>query len=160
MTAGGGNRSEGRTRPLTLRGVPVPDDLDEALIRSVVHGFYDRIRCDPLLAPVFSARIAAEQWPAHLDKMCAFWSSTILRTDNYDGRPLPPHLRIAELDDAHFERWLRLFGETVRAECSPQSAAIFMDFASRIARSFRMAVAIHRGEDSTRLTDQPLAAID
>ena len=33
--------------------------IDEAMIAGVVHGFYDRVRADPLLSPVFAARLAA-----------------------------------------------------------------------------------------------------
>lgn len=144
------------SHPLTLRGVRLPNELDEAMIHDVVHGFYGRIRADDLLGPVFAARIADDQWPVHLGKMCDFWSATILRTDRYGGRPLPPHLRIEELDDSHFNRWLMLFRDTVDERCDRASAAIFFDFARRIARSFRMAVAFHRGEDSTMVAPLPI----
>lgn len=145
-------------RPLTLRGTPIPPELDEAMIRRVVHGFYDRVRADELLGPVFEARLGNEGWPEHLAKMCDFWSSLMLRTDRYAGRPMPPHLRIAEISDDHFDRWLTLFNETLAAECDPASAELFLDFALRIARSFRMAIAFHRGEDSTAIGPLPCEA--
>jgi hemoglobin len=143
---------------LTLRGNPIPRELDEDIIHAVVHGFYGHIRNDALLGPVFGARIANERWPEHLAKMCDFWSATLLRTERYAGRPLRPHLAIEELDDAHFDRWLTLFRQTVLSECTPAAAEIFLDFAHRIARSFRMAVAFHRGEDSTALAPLPIEA--
>ena len=143
-------------RPLTMGGKLIPVDLDEDLIRAVVYRFYDYIRADPLLAQVFNQRISAAEWPVHLEKMCDFWSSSLLRTDRYNGRPLPPHLNIPELDDAHFERWLSLFHQTVDELCEGETRTIFFDLARRIARSFRMAVAFHRGEDSLSIT--PLKA--
>ena len=91
------NSSAAATRPLMPNGEPLPHDFDEALIHSVVHGFYDKVRQDDLLGPVFNGRITADQWPVHLERMCDFWSSSFLRTDRYDGRPLPPHLGIPEL---------------------------------------------------------------
>lgn len=142
-------------RAILIEGIPLPEVLDEAMIHAVVHGFYDLIRKDTLLAPVFNGAIAPEDWPAHLAKMCDFWSATLLRTGRYDGRPLPPHLAIPELGEAHFHRWLSLFRETVERHCPPDVADLFLDRALRIAHSFRLAIAFHRGEDSTAI--QPIS---
>ena len=133
---------------IIIDGVPLPDMLDENMVRSVVHGFYDAIRSDDLLGPVFTNQIADDAWPRHLAKMCDFWSATLLRTDRYDGRPLPPHLAIPGLDERHFRRWLQLFRLTVRLICPPEVAALFMSRALRIAHSFRLAIAFHRGEST------------
>jgi len=133
---------------MLVDGRPLPEALDETMIRAVVDDFYAAVRRDPLIGPVFDAAIAPDEWPAHLDKLCAFWSATLLRTDRYDGRPLPPHLRIPGLGEAHFRRWLSLFRDTVRRLCPEDVAALFMDRALRIAHSFRLAVAFNRGEDT------------
>jgi hemoglobin len=125
---------------------PSSANIDEALIREVVFGFYGRVREDDVLGPIFSARIAEDAWPAHLERMCDFWSSVLLRTARYGGQPLRPHLGIDEISDSTFERWLGLFGQTVEAVCDPVSAEAFLQMAERIARSFRMAIAFHRGE--------------
>lgn len=135
-------------RTIVIDGKLLPDVLDEAMIRRVVHGFYDRIREDPLLGPVFNNAIAQADWPIHLEKMCAFWSSTLLRSSRYDGRPLSPHLSIPGIGEEHFRQWLSLFRQTVQQTCPPDIAALFMDRAMRIAHSFRLAIAFHRGENS------------
>ena len=139
-----------RTRrgSIVVDGRPLPEVLDEAMIHGVVHGFYDAIRKDDLVGPIFNRRIAAEEWPRHLARMCDFWSATLLRTGRYDGRPLPPHLAIPELGEAHFRRWLVLFRATVTRLCPPEVARLFMDRALRIAQSFRLALAYSRGEDT------------
>lgn len=139
-------------RSIIVDGRALPEMLDEPMIHAVVHGFYDRIRSDDLLAPIFDAAIAAEEWPHHLAKMCDFWSGMLLRTGRYQGRPLPPHLAIPGLGEAHFRRWLTLFRQTVREICPPEVAALFMDRALRVAHSFRLAIAYHNGEDSVGLT--------
>jgi len=144
--------------PLTLRGNRIPPSLDETMIHGVVHGFYRRVRADADLGPVFEARIADDAWPHHLARMCDFWSSILLRTERYEGRPLPAHLRIPELSDLHFDRWLTLFRTTVLEECDDESAELFLSFAYRIARSFRMAVAFHRGEDTLSIPPLPIDA--
>ncbi len=138
-------------RTIVIDGRPLPEMLDEAMIASVVHGFYDRIRNDTLLGPIFNDAIAPQDWPRHLDKMCDFWSSTLLRTGRYEGRPLAPHLALPELGEAHFRRWLSLFKATVDALCPPQVAELFMDRAIRIAHSFRLAVAFNRGENTIHI---------
>lgn len=135
-------------RTIIIDGIPLPDMLDEDMVKAVVHGFYDEIRRDDLLGPIFGAIIEADQWPHHLAKMCDFWSATLLRTPRYDGRPLPPHLAIPELGEEHFRRWLKLFRMTVRRLCPPEVAQLFMSRALRIAHSFRLAIAFHRREDT------------
>lgn len=142
-------------RTIVIDGIPLPELLDEPMVRAVVHGFYDEILRDDLLGPVFSEAIAAEAWPRHLEKMCDFWSATLLRTSRYDGRPLPPHLAIPGLDERHFRRWLSLFRATVRRLCPPEVAQLFMSRALRIAHSFRLAIAFHRGENALNI--QPIA---
>ncbi|HEB54467.1 MAG TPA: group III truncated hemoglobin, partial [bacterium] len=54
-------------------------------IRTLVHRFYERVRQDHLLGPVFATRIAAERWPAHLDKMVRFWSTVLRGERGYTG---------------------------------------------------------------------------
>lgn len=135
-------------RTVVVDGRLLPEVLDEAMIHAVVHGFYDEIRADDLLGPIFNRVIAPEEWPRHLAKMCDFWSGMLLRTGRYDGRPLPPHLAIPGLGEAHFRRWLTLFEATVERLCPPEVAALFMDRALRISHSFRLAIAYNRGEDT------------
>ena len=45
----------------------------EEEIRTLVHDFYDDVRQDALLGPIFNSRI--HDWDAHLAKLVDFWSS-------------------------------------------------------------------------------------
>lgn len=139
---------------MTLGTIP-RSGIDEERIHALVHGFYAAVRQDDLIGPVFMSRIQAERWPVHLDKMCAFWSSVLLRTERYDGRPLRPHLMMPELSDAHFQRWLGLFRATARKVFEAEAAEVVIGFAERIAQSFRMSIAFHRGEDAASLRPLP-----
>lgn len=116
--------------------------IDEAMIERLVHRFYDAVRADPLLAPVFAARIA--DWGPHLARMCAFWSSVALMTGRYHGQPMAKHLPLAA-DRRHFDRWLALFEATARRECPPAAAAHFIERAQRIAESLELGMAAARG---------------
>ena len=61
------------------------------MIRRLVHGFYDRVRADTELGPIFAERIADGDWPAHLERLVAFWSSVMLLSGGYHGRPMQAH---------------------------------------------------------------------
>ncbi len=76
---------------------------------------------DEILGPVFGKRV--EDWDEHLTKLKAFWSSVVLMTGRWEGRPMPVHAAITEISDAHFERWLALFAETAGTVCPPAAAA-------------------------------------
>ncbi|RVT90039.1 group III truncated hemoglobin [Rhodovarius crocodyli] len=125
---------------------PPAPPLDEDGIRRLVHGFYDAVRSDDLLGPVFRREIPEERWPEHLETLCAFWSSALLRTSRYDGRPLQAHLRLQDISETHFERWLALFSAAAARTLKPEVAEHVVGMAHRIAQSFRMGIAFHRGE--------------
>ncbi|PXA88376.1 preprotein translocase subunit TatC [Nostoc sp. 3335mG] len=144
------------TRPpvgtrLTRIGWETPEGLDEALIGRVVNEFYAAARRDDVIGPIFNRVIPEADWPAHLRTIADFWSSMLLGTGKYGGRPMPKHMAIPELETAHFMRWLRLFRETATRLCSPEIAAIFIERSERIGNSFRMNIAMRRGEDITAM---------
>lgn len=116
--------------------------IDEAMIHRLVHAFYDRVRADESLGPVFAARI--KDWGPHLERMCAFWSSVALMTGRYHGRPMDAHLPLP-LDARHFDIWLAIFEKTAREVCQPQAAAHFIERARRIAQSLEIGVAMRHG---------------
>jgi hemoglobin len=120
--------------------------IDEKLIGELVDRFYSAVRKDPVLGPVFGARV--KDWDEHLTKLRAFWSSVVLMTGSYKGRPMPVHAAIAEISGAHFERWLELFAVTARNVCPPPAAALFIDRSERIAQSLQMGISISRGDYS------------
>jgi hemoglobin len=138
--------SENKPEPRVVHKPPPPGaaaGVDEAMIQRLVHAFYARIRADDVLGPIFAAEVS--DWDPHLAKMCDFWSSVVLMTRRYDGRPVPAHVKIPGLDHAHFEHWLALFEATAREVCPPEAAAIFIDRAGRIAQSLRLSLDFHRG---------------
>ena len=139
---------------MTPTGRLVPPDLDEAMVAAVVSAFYAKARRDDVLGPVFNRVVAADHWPEHIQTITDFWSSMLLGTRRYMGRPMPKHIAIPELRDAHFQRWLTLFRATAEELCPPHIAAMFVDRAERIGFNFRVRIAQFRGEDPTRLRPQ------
>lgn len=132
------------------------DSVNEESIHALVHGFYDAVLSDALIGPIFAREVEPDHWPAHLDKMCAFWSSLLLKTKRYQGRPLRPHIQIPELADEHFRQWLTLFRQTAERVFNAEDAAAVTALATKIAQSFRLSIAFHRGDDTTNLL--PLVA--
>jgi hemoglobin len=125
-----------------VAAVQAETGIDEAMIARLVHAFYGRVREDEMLAPVFAVRIT--DWPPHLARMCAFWSSVVLMSGTYHGRPMPAHARLP-VSGAHFDRWLALFEATAAEVCPPAAAALFVEKARMIATSLELGVAVGRG---------------
>lgn len=80
-------------------------------IQKMVNDFYDAVKADPLIGPKFT-EVAQVDWDKHLPKMYQFWSDLMLGTEEYRGRPFPPHLRL-DLTAEHFSRWVSLFHQVV-----------------------------------------------
>jgi hemoglobin len=115
--------------------------VGEADIARLVGGFYKRVREDDLLGPIFARRIGQrpEDWSAHLPRMEAFWSTVVLHTGRYAGRPMEAHRALAEagehLTPAHFERWLGLWRQAVAEAIPREGRAAFIIAAQRMAAS-------------------------
>ncbi|MGM0581004.1 MAG: group III truncated hemoglobin [Bacteroidota bacterium] len=80
-------------------------------IKLLVNSFYDKVRQDSMLKDIFNERIK-DQWPKHLEKMYRFWQTLLLEEHTYYGSPFAPHANMP-VDAEHFERWIKLFTETV-----------------------------------------------
>jgi hemoglobin len=130
------------TRAEITADIQARTGIDEPMIERLVRGFYDRVRADALLGPVFAARI--RDWEPHLQRMFAFWSSVALMSGRYHGQPMQKHAPLP-IDAAHFDRWLALFAATARAECPPAAAEHFIERAHRIAESLEMGKAMQHG---------------
>lgn len=123
----------GRQLPLTAPSRPTAPvaSADEAMIRTLVDTFYEGVRDDPVLGPIFGRHIA--DWSLHLPKMYDFWSTVVLRSGRYTGRPLEAHERLPGLTEAHFARWLDLWRRTVERVVPEAARAAFTVPAERMA---------------------------
>lgn len=121
-----------------MRRIEAETGIDELMIGRLVDAFYDRVRRDPLIGPVFADRVS--DWGPHLQQMRLFWSSVALMSGVYHGRPMPKHLPLP-VDARHFDRWLALFEATAAEVCPPAAAAHFVERAQRIAGSMELGIA-------------------
>jgi hemoglobin len=115
--------------------------INAAMIRELVEVFYERVRADPELGPIFDDTVM--NWAVHLDTMVEFWSSVALMTGTYKGKPIAAHLPLT-LKNEQFGHWLAIFGQTAQDVCPPMAAALFMARAERIAASIKQGVTVAR----------------
>lgn len=109
----------------------------EDTIRELVYAFYDRVRDDALLGPIFDNALAG-RWDDHLPKMVRFWTSLVLGSKTYRGNVQQVHQPLPGIEPKHFSHWLYLFLDTVQARFLPEAAVQFMEPALRIAQSLQL----------------------
>ncbi len=85
--------------------------LDRDDVRLLVDAFYAHVREDELLSPVFNA-VIEDRWPGHLEKMYDFWETVLFGAPAYKGSPFPKHARLP-IAGPHFDRWIKLFVQTL-----------------------------------------------
>jgi hemoglobin len=103
-------------------------------IQIMVDSFYAKVRKDPLIGPIFNDE-AKVNWNEHLPKLYNFWEDLLFGTQNYHGRPFPPHLKF-DLQVHHFEKWVSLFILTVDEHFVGKKAEEAKARALRIAENF------------------------
>lgn len=122
-----------------MSSTPFPEVTEDTIV-TLVDTFYSRVRAHPLLGPVFDSAIATDDWPAHLAKMYAFWSSVMLTSGRYKGNPVAVHSRVGGMAPELFSGWLDLFEATVRELFIPAVAERFVAKARTIAESLKLAL--------------------
>lgn len=110
--------------------------VTEEDIHRLVHHFYELVRKDDDLGPIFDAKI--NDWEPHLQQMCNFWSSVMLKSGRYQGRPMPKHIAlVGTAHPEHFNVWLSLFEKAAYEVCAEDVANAFLDRARQIAESLK-----------------------
>jgi hemoglobin len=113
--------------------------IDDAGLERLVAAFYARVRQHAELGPIFND--AVDDWPEHLDKLAAFWSSVMLTSGRYKGNPMMAHLKHRDrITPELFDRWLALWHRTTGELMPPGAAAALQAKAARIAESLKLAL--------------------
>ena len=125
-----------------------PDLTDRRDIVRLVDAFYDRVRADAILGPIFDG-VARVDWDQHLPKMYDFWESVLFGKVRFKGNPLIVHrdlARQAPLTPREFGRWLQLFHASVDELFAGPGADGAKVRASRIAEVMRHHIDADRGD--------------
>lgn len=113
--------------------------IDEEGLSQLIALFYARVRDDAELGPIFNDAVA--DWPEHLEKLTAFWSSVMLTSGRYKGNPVAAHfLHRERITPALFQRWLALWQQATAEVMPPSAAAALQAKAARIAESLQLAL--------------------
>ena len=118
------------------------DILQLEHVKQLVDTFYGKVRSDDLLAEIFNERIQ-DRWPQHLEKMYTFWQTVLLSEHTYFSSPFPPHATLP-VDKMHFDRWLKLFYETLDELFSGAIADEAKWRAGKMAEMFQLKIRMSR----------------
>lgn len=121
-----------------METVPPRIDITEPEIRRVIATFYAAVRRHEVLVPIFAEHVG--DWPAHEDRIAAFWMGAILGRAGYNGSPMRAHLSAGNVRPEHFTIWLALFDESLRRTLPPWSARAWSQLAHRIGQGLRAGV--------------------
>jgi hemoglobin len=109
-------------------------------IERLVLSFYEKIKSDSLLGPIFND-VAKIDWPAHLPVMFDFWDNTLFFTGGYGGNPMTAHIKLHSmfpLTAQHFAQWTALFTGTVDELFKGDKATLAKQRAISIATVIRI----------------------
>ena len=113
--------------------------LDEATLPALLARFYEKVRLDDDLGPLFNDVV--HDWSEHLQRIGDFWSSVMLTSGRYKGNPVVIHLMHAHrITPEMFERWLALWEETTSEMLPRAVAAVMQAKARRIAETLKGAL--------------------
>lgn len=109
-------------------------------IKILVDNFYNKVNSDELLCPVFND-FSKVDWDKHLPIMYRFWGTLLLGEKSYSGSPFPKHISLP-VGKIHFERWVKLFIQTIDENFSGSTADEAKLRASNIASIFQARMGI------------------
>lgn len=118
-------------------------------IKLLVDNFYGKVRQDDLLANIFNT-IIQDRWPQHLEKMYRFWQTVLLEEHTYYGSPFLPHAKLP-VDAEHFEKWLKIFYETVDSLFEGEKATRAKWQGQRMAEMFHSKIEYYKNNPTTPL---------
>lgn len=128
--------------------------VSRAEISILVHHFYDEIRKNEILGPIFNSNIPSEKWPAHLEKLTDFWESVLFRIPKFRGSPTMAHISVDSklpngMQQEHFGIWLQLwFAAIDKLYPTCEVGRMAKDAARNMATGQFMAVWNHKNKPS------------
>ncbi|MGB0918345.1 MAG: group III truncated hemoglobin [Flavobacteriales bacterium] len=118
-------------------------------IKLLVDTFYENVRKDELIGPIFEG-IIQDRWPEHLEKMYRFWQTVLLEEHTYHGSPFAPHAKLP-VGIEHFERWIGIFSQTVDQLFTGEKADEARMRATKMAQMFHHKIEYYKNNSATPL---------
>ncbi|MBI1185060.1 sec-independent protein translocase TatC [bacterium] len=112
------------------------NDIENAEdISRLVRLFYDKAMKDELISHFFT-KVVQLNLETHLPLISSFWEATLLGQTAYRGNPMLKHMELnrkSPMKPEHFERWLKLWYQTVDENFAGQTAENAKSKATQIA---------------------------
>ena len=118
-------------------------------VKQLVDTFYEKVREDELLNPIFN-NVIKEHWPEHQEKMYKFWQTILLEEHTYFGSPFVPHAQLP-VEKEHFDRWLQLFFSNIDDQFEGKKAQEAKWRGQKMAEMFQMKIEMNKNSNSTPL---------
>jgi hemoglobin len=127
---------------------------DRSDVCLLVHSFYDKVRKDELLGPIFTRHIATSQWAEHLEMLTNFWMMNLLNRPGFKGSPSQKHINVDRasgftIEQKHFGKWLQLWFETIDELFEGEIAVKAKETARRMAHSQFLTIWENRPKEDT-----------
>jgi len=120
-----------------MRDIQTKEDL-----AFLMEAFYSKLLVDELVGYIFNdvAKINLEE---HLPSLTNFWENMLFQPNGYRKNVMGIHLDLnakEKLQPQHFERWLSLLNETVRANFEGEKVEMMLTRANSIATMMQIKV--------------------
>jgi len=105
-------------------------------VEFLVDEFYQKVVVDELIGKFFTIVVNFE-WEVHIPIMVSFWETVLFGKASYKGNPMVKHVelnKLSKLEPVHFERWLKLWKETVNENFIGEKAQEAVTKAETIAK--------------------------
>ena len=87
-------------------------------VKRLVIAFYNEIKSDEKLGPIFTEIIPEDHWTSHIDKLIDFWMAHLFGEIGFKGNPVQAHRNVDRhfnysIDQEHFNHWLSIWFSTI-----------------------------------------------
>lgn len=116
-------------------------------VQLLVHSFYDKIRKDTILGPIFNGIIS--DWETHLELLTDFWETQLFLKRKYLGNPVTTHQEVDDktngtITPEHFGLWLNYWFATIDELFDGEIAWIAKNRAQKMSTMLFMQMYQHR----------------
>lgn len=118
----------------------IKDITNKHDVKTFVNAFYDEVRNDNVIGPIFNDKIPNERWPMHLERMYSFWNTVLFGEADYRGNPFSKHSQLP-IADEHFDRWLVLLESTLDKNFKGAKTEEVKERANKMSLMFRSKLA-------------------
>jgi hemoglobin len=111
-------------------------------IETVIHAFYDKVRKDNEIGYIFND-VAKVNWEHHTPIICDFWENILFQSNVYRGNPMTTHINLhalTPLKKTHFDRWKKLFMDTIDEYFEGKNAELAKQRAISIATMMQIKI--------------------